>query len=54
MLWDFSADAAESAPPALCFIIWITAFKVVSWLSLDFKKEKKMVIVWAGFELTYN
>lgn len=53
MLWDFSADAAESASPVLCFIIWITAFKVVSWLSLDLKKEKKE-IVWAVFKLPYN
>lgn len=54
MPWDFSADAVEPASPTLCFIIWITAFKVVSWLSLDLEKKEKKAIVWAVFKLTYN
>lgn len=48
MVWDFSADAAKSASPTLCFIIWITAFKVVSWLSLDSLKKKPKTQKWSS------
>lgn len=54
MVGDFSSDAAESASPTLCFIIRITAFKVVRWLSLGLKNEKENMVVWADFELTYD
>lgn len=54
MVGDFSSDAAESASTTLCFIIWITAFKVVSWLSLGLKNKKENMVVWADFELTHN